>query len=131
MIITHETTIEQYEAWLATNPSMGAFKAAVQATFNLAYRALSRIGRLLKKAKKRSCLAGSRPNDPRTVYTLAYNKNAAFSQDEFNKWRAGISLELSKTRQHLQLLDMLDPLEYEIAIESLKADALEILINKN
>ena len=142
MIITHETTIEEYEAWLATNPSFSDFKVAVRSTFAAIYRTIGRIGRIIKRVKNSSCLSGARVS--RTVYPLLYNKNATVTRKEFRLWLRDISHELQETKMHIWRISKFDCLsdtyenrreriakiEQEIAMEHTLEEALEILAKK-
>jgi hypothetical protein len=126
MIITHDTTIEEYEAWLATNPDLNSFKAAVRSTFNMIYRTLSRIGRLIKRIRKsRACTSGKRIKE--TFYPLCYDKNSGFTIEKFSKWLRAIKYELSMTTLYLDALQLADLVDDEIEMEGLKIEALEIL----
>ncbi len=142
MIITHETTIEEYEAWLAQNPKTGAFKKAVSSTFKMINKALNNIQKLLRKAKTRSCLS---PKRVKTVYPDGYVHPNPADALQYRYWLAGISGALEATRQHIHQLtyfdrmkesrwaakmtkqrkDLLAALDAEIRRESLKAEALE------
>lgn len=144
MVITHETTIEQYEAWLATNPSFSEFKAAVREVFKMAYRAIGRVRRIIKD-KKRSCLAAV---SCQVTMPLDYNRNAIGTRREgaaFEEWRAGIWRARIAIRRHIERHEMMDVLsesawrgriyfeqvsrvDEEIAMEQLHAEALEILV---
>jgi hypothetical protein len=129
MIITHDTTIEEYEAWLATNPSMTAFKVAVRSTFRIIYRTLSRIGRLIKgKRITRACTAGKLV--ARTVTPLCYDKNAGYTTANYQMWLRKVSYELRMTRLYLEALEFEDHPEDEVAMEMLKIEALEIIHNR-
>lgn len=69
MIIDHNTTIEEYEAYLATNPSLHSFAAVTRRVFAGMHRTVCRLARLLRPAKRertRSCTRGKRV--ARTVY---------------------------------------------------------------
>lgn len=148
MKITHETTIEEYEAWLKTNPPLSQLKRAVNATFKMVYAALRSIKRLINgpRKKSRSCLSVAY-----TLYPLAYDRNAVNPVAGFKNWREEIAIELSKTRDHIKNIQLFDCLEGKVwaseifdkrqeriasieddmAMERVYAEALELLIFKN
>lgn len=147
MIITHETTIEEYESWLATNPAFTDFKVAVRSTFRSIYKAIGRIKQLFKRVNNRSCLAGKLVS--RTIYPLSYDKNTGYTRAKFRLWLQDVAIELCKTREHIKRFDAFDCLEdkpwadkvyasrtqrianieQEIAMEQTLEKALEILKN--
>ncbi|MBB6131792.1 hypothetical protein [Mucilaginibacter lappiensis] len=116
MIITHETTIEEYNAWLATNPDFTAFKVAVRSTFKAIYLTIGRVKRLVRKVKNRSCLA---PKIGETIYPLSYDKNGGFTPTKFRNWIREISHELDRTTEHIRLLNLFDCLEDIPCVRSL------------
>lgn len=144
MVITHETTIEEYKAWLATNPTFGAFKATVRSVFKVVYRSIRAVQRIIY-AKKRSCLAAKKVA---TVMPLDYKRNAigtSREQASFEEWRVGIWQARIAIRRHIERHEMIEVLEEsawsgriyyervarvdeEIAMEELHAEALELLI---
>jgi hypothetical protein len=129
MNITHDTTIEEYEAWLATNPSFNSFKAAVRRTYVFIYRTLSRIGRLVKRVERHSaCTSGKLAVT--TVYPFCYDKNGKFTTKVHARWLRTIRYELARTQMYLNALDFDESLHDEIAMEGLKLEALEIIHNR-
>ncbi|WP_114937529.1 hypothetical protein [Mucilaginibacter endophyticus] len=144
MIITHETTIEEYEAWLATNPDFSVFKVAVRSTFRAIYKSIATVKRLVKK-RKRSCLVYK--VGTQTVYPLSYNKNSPLKSSDFVDWMQYVSEELRTTTNKIrklrlfeflnnepwanklyeQRLRRIEHLEDEIAMESLKLEVKELL----
>jgi hypothetical protein len=144
MTITHDTTVEEYEAWLSTYPSISELKKATNKLFKLAYSTMGTIKKLIKKisTKHRSCLAGRKASAP--VYPEVWRKM-------FQAWRANISTELARTQRHIQRLDIFekigeqkwgesvyrerhnrlaDKVEQELAMETLFQEALNGLIKK-
>lgn len=129
MIITHETTIEEYKAWLDTNPDFSALQVAVRSTLRTISRAVSKIESLIKKVKNRSCLTGKK------IHPVSRRDNKAFLDPEFCKWSVNISLELQRTTDYIQRLEQeerrrdeqLALIDDEISMEQLKIQALEIL----
>lgn len=138
MIITKDTTIKEYEAWLATNPPLSAFKKAVRKTFMMIYRTIGRVGQVIKRTKRHACTAG-RVQVKSTVYPLTYDKNAvqsvkgAYGRIDFRIWLAAIHLELKATTSYISTLEScsywnaLSHIDDEIAMEEVKIEALEIL----
>lgn len=113
MIITHETTIEEYEAWLATNPPISQLRKAVNATFRMVYASLRRIKKIFKRVKVRSCLT---PKVSYTVHPLSYNKNAIGTPEmaaNFSIWL----MEIKRERERVSMQVHLDKI-----ITSLEAD---------
>jgi hypothetical protein len=125
MQITHDTTVEQYEAWLNTNPSLSKFKIAVRKTFRLAHQTLDRIERLINGRVRRACTAGKLGTH--TVYPPSYNKDTTYTRAKLRLWLQGIRFELKLTSLYLEALELADCLDDEIAMEGLKIEALEIL----
>ncbi|WPU91846.1 hypothetical protein SNE25_21240 [Mucilaginibacter sabulilitoris] len=109
MIITHETTIEEYEAWLATNPDFSEFRRAVRSTFKAAYLTIGRIVRRVKRVKNRSCLSGARVSS--TVYPLSYNKNGVVTPYILAEWISDVRKELKRTTDHIRMINLFDCLE--------------------
>jgi hypothetical protein len=108
MFITHDTTIEEYEAWLATNPSLSAFAKAVDSVYKAADKLISRIKRaayaIIKRVKKagkaKACTAGVKVQS--TVYP--------------DGWVRSADVEM---------------VEAELAMEQLFESALALLISNN
>ncbi|WP_183567414.1 hypothetical protein [Mucilaginibacter sp. SP1R1] len=147
MIITHETTVEQYEEWLSTNPEFTALKVAVRSVFRITYQWIGRAKRIFKKGKTRSSL---RPSIALTVYPLSYNKNGGLTSINYYNWLYHIHKELKLTTGHLRRIEMFECLEgmpwaaavyenrneriarieAELAMEKLHESALEVLLNR-
>lgn len=128
MIVTKDTTIEEYKAWLASNPSLSEFSKAVRSTFKALYRTLGQIGKLVKRiSKPRACTSAKLVARP--VYPSGYEPNRPFRHMEFNRWLREIRFELKMTSAYLEGLELADCLDDEIAMEVLKIQALEILHN--
>jgi hypothetical protein len=102
----NDTTIEEYEAWLATNPSLSAFAKAVDSVYRAAGKLFSRIKKaayvIIKRVKKagkaKACTAGVRVQS--TVYP--------------DGWVSSADVEL---------------VEAELSMEQLYASALTLLIS--
>jgi hypothetical protein len=129
MNITHDTTIEEYEAWLATNPPFSAFKVAVRATFKAAYKCLDRISQIVArisgKLGKQAC-AGA-VNNYQLEEWQAYSASRLREINRDVKRAAccrGIQQVKLRDARRVQLANQVDD---EIAMEGLKIEALEIL----
>jgi hypothetical protein len=102
MIITHDTTIEEYEAWLSTNPPLLQLKRASIKAFKMVFASIKAIKNLIKKIKKnhRSCLAGKRVN--------AFQSGDI--SNEVKAWREYIINERIRTTMHIKRISLYEVL---------------------
>lgn len=157
MKITEQTTPEQYEAWLASSPTLSQIREAVNVIFKNINHTLLQIQNICvhmakKLKKKRSCLRpmGTKP----AIYPLSYDKNAIGSQNHRINlifWRSGLRMEINDLHVHYTNLmkiesleeeifaltlhskkreDLLERVKDEIAMERLFSNGLTVLINK-
>lgn len=148
MKYTKETSPEEYQAWLDTNPPISEIIEGIK---NVAEVAVKCCKEVLKATKRliRSCLwvrttTGTiTPSGvARTVYPLSYDKNNPMSG--FNAAALGWSKQAQDSiRDYYECEDSeylrtytanalarLSRVEQEIAMEELHRDALEILVKK-
>jgi hypothetical protein len=126
MRITSKTTIEEYEAWLSTFPTMKEIAAAVRAMCSDMYKACDRI---ISSLRNKSCTSGAIATGPRidhTIMPLDYNRNIAMLSKKDNLFQTNYLLWRSEIlkRKIMQALD--DNIGMEQALHS----ALEILSGK-
>ncbi|AMR34187.1 hypothetical protein A0256_23405 [Mucilaginibacter sp. PAMC 26640] len=112
MIITHETTIEEYEAFLATNPSMSILRRAMRSTVKFFHEAADRFKNACSSIKK------------------ACNSIIAFAKKIYKTCLAIISVEEEKKpyQPWSHPMYLYEQVEDEMGMEHLHAEALELLI---
>ena len=126
MRITSKTTIEEYEAWLNTFPTMKEIAAAVRAMCSDMYKACDRI---ISAIRNKSCTSGTIATGPRIKHTrfpLDYNRNIAMLSKQDNLFQVNYLL----WRSEILKRKIMEALDDNIGMEQVLHSALEILSGK-
>lgn len=129
MKITRHTTIEQYEAWLETNPPLKQIRIALNKILDFADEHVSsackNLGVLKRVVKKISCL-----------WTKLLGVEKTFKPGEIREPSTSAIQPIRSTYpanwggiDHYRRMQMLARVEEEIAMEQIHSEALQILSN--
>jgi len=125
MNYTQTTTIEQYQAWLATFPPISQIRRVTRLVYKGIYKSLNKILALIQKPT-RSCL---RPMGIKTTIPASYtNYPRPSAYNEWMEYVCGQSQQESPLDQYRRER-MLEYVEHEIQMEQLFQTAVKSLIN--
>ena len=126
MRITSKTTVEEYQTWLNTFPTMKEIAAALRAMCSDMYKACDRI---ISAIRNKSCTSGTIATGPHidhTVMPLEYNRNIARLSKKDNLFQVNYLL----WRSEILKRKIMEALDDDIGMEQVLHSALEILSGK-